>query len=35
LNRANVYKEKFYKLHEVLMTNMEKENLLVKKTRAL
>ena len=32
---AEAYKDKFYQLHEVLVTNMENEQILMKRARAL
>lgn len=33
--RAQAYKDKFYKLHEVLAQNLENEQILLKKARSL
>ena len=35
MHRAEAYKDKFYQLHEVLVTNMENEQILMKRARAL
>ena len=35
INRVEIAKEKFYKLHEALVTNMENEQVLMRRARAL